>query len=108
MHDIILGHPELSFAVVNVGSHPDAYGAPRFKMPDNVVALHRVFCQESARLPLDGRARAELTEQIRLTRAAPTRAPSQSRMLAAFRRIHLEAGREPVERRSSTIWRAAI
>ena len=50
VHDIILGHPDLKFSVVNIGSHPEAYGAPRFKMPENAVALHRVFCQE-ARAP---------------------------------------------------------
>ena len=30
VHDIILGHPELRFAVLNVGSHPGAYGEPRY------------------------------------------------------------------------------
>ncbi|HLK89530.1 MAG TPA: DUF3492 domain-containing protein, partial [Polyangia bacterium] len=45
VHDIILGHPELRFAVLNVGSHPAAYGEPRFQLPENVVGLHRVFCQ---------------------------------------------------------------
>ena len=30
VHDIILGHPDLRFSVVNIGSHPEAYGAPRF------------------------------------------------------------------------------
>ena len=89
MHDIILGHPDLKFSVVNIGSHPDAYGAPRFEMPENVVALHRVFCQEGRAMALDGRARAELTEQIRLTRARADARTSESRMLAAFRRIHL-------------------
>jgi polysaccharide biosynthesis protein PelF len=74
---------------VNIGSHPEAYGAPRFKMPDNAVALHRVFCQEGRAMALDGRARAELTEQIRLTRARADARTSESQMLAAFRRIHL-------------------
>ena len=89
VHDIILGHPDLKFSVVNIGSHPEAYGAPRFKMPENAVALHRVFCQEARAPALDGRARAELTEQIRLTRARADARTSESRMLAAFRRIHL-------------------
>jgi glycosyltransferase involved in cell wall biosynthesis len=89
VHDMILGHPDLRFSVVNIGSHPEAYGAPRFKMPDNAVALHRVFCQEGRAMALDGRARAELTEQIRLTRARADARTSESQMLAAFRRIHL-------------------
>ena len=89
VHDIILGHPDLRFAVLNVGSHPEAYGEPRFKLPENVVALHRVFCQEGRAMALDGRARAELPEQIRLTRARVDARTSESQMLAAFRRMHL-------------------
>ncbi len=89
VHDIILGHPDLRFAVVNIGSHPDAYGAPRFELPDNAVALHRVFCQEGHARVLDGHARAELSEQIRLTRARADARTTESEMLAAFRRIHL-------------------
>ena len=89
VHDIILGHPDLRFSIVNIGSHPEAYGAPRFQLPPNAVALHRVFCQEGHATALDGRARAELTEQIRLTRARADARTTESRMLAAFRRIHL-------------------
>ena len=48
VHDVICGHPELKFAVLYVGSYPGAHGEPRFKLPANVVGLHRVFCQESA------------------------------------------------------------
>ena len=40
-------------------------------------------------MALDGRARAELTEQIRLTRARADARTTESQMLAAFRRIHL-------------------
>ena len=47
-------------------------------------------------MALDGRARAELTEQIRLTRARADARTSESRMLAAFRRIHL--GQEATRR----------
>ena len=79
VHDIILGHPELRFAVLNVGSHPGAYGEPRYQLPDNVVGLHRVFCQETARPPLDGAARADLREQIRSLRTTvDTRAPGSA------------------------------
>src|SRR3954471_2514331 len=70
VHEIILGHPELSFAVLNVGSHPGAYGEPRYKMPDNVIGLHRAFCQDLPPPPLDGSARATLVEQIRALRRA--------------------------------------
>ena len=73
VHDIIKGHPELTFAVLNVGSHPAAYGEPRYQLPENVVGLHRVFCQETAKPPLDGDERAELREEIRRIRSARSR-----------------------------------
>jgi polysaccharide biosynthesis protein PelF len=95
VHDIILGHPDLSFAVLNVGSHPGAYGEPRYQLPDNVVGLHRVFCQESARPPLDGAARADLREQIRTLRVAADTRTTPSRVLAGLRRLHLEAATDP-------------
>jgi glycosyltransferase involved in cell wall biosynthesis len=95
VHDIILGHPELSFAVLNVGSHPGAYGEPRYQLPHNVVGLHRVFCQESARPPLDGAARADLREQIRTLRAAADTRTDPSRVLAGLRRLHLEGAADP-------------
>ena len=33
VHDVICGHPELTFAVLYVGSYPGAHGEPRFKLP---------------------------------------------------------------------------
>ncbi len=51
--------PDLRFAVVNIGSHPDAYGAPRFKMPENAVALTPRLLPGVGTRGLDGRARAE-------------------------------------------------
>src|SRR6185503_17481878 len=62
VHDIILGLPERRFSVVNIGSHPGAYGEPRFQLPKNVVALHRLFCQDGLPVALDGPARNELAE----------------------------------------------
>ncbi|HSY41768.1 MAG TPA: GT4 family glycosyltransferase PelF, partial [Polyangia bacterium] len=90
VHDIILGHPALRFAVLNVGSHPGAYGEPRFQLPANVVGLHRVFCQETARPPLDGAARADLREQIRELRTTVDTRAQPSRVLAGLRRMHLD------------------
>ena len=75
VHDIILGHPDLKFSVVNIGSYPDAYGAPRFEMPKNAVALHRVFCQEGRAMALDGRARVRRICSVSSARA-PTRVPA--------------------------------
>jgi len=77
VHDIIQGHPNLTFAVLNVGSYPDSVVEPRYKLPPNVTGLHRVFCQEESLPPLDGTARAMLAEQIReLRRTLDTRATS--------------------------------
>ena len=95
VHDIILGHPELRFAVLNVGSHPGAYGEPRYQLPGNVVGLHRVFCQETARPPLDGAARADLREQIRSLRTTVDTRAQPSRVLAGLRRMHLDGAGDP-------------
>jgi len=90
VHDVICGHPELTFAVLYVGSYPGAHGEPRYTLPSNVVALHRVFCQEAALAPLDGAGRASLREQIRAVRTAIDARPSASRVLAGLQRMHVE------------------
>ena len=90
VHDVICGHPELTFAVLYVGSYPGAHGEPRYQLPSNVVALHRVFCQEAALAPLDGAGRASLREQIRALRTAMDARPSASRVLAGLERMHVE------------------
>ena len=100
VHDIILGHPELRFAVLNVGSHPGAYGEPRYQLPGNVVGLHRVFCQETARPPLDGAARADLREQIRSLRTTVDTRAQPSRVLAGLRRMHLDGDGDSESQRS--------
>ncbi|HET6282320.1 MAG TPA: GT4 family glycosyltransferase PelF [Polyangia bacterium] len=89
VHDMLLGQPHLRFAILNIGSHPAAYGEPRYQLPDNVTGLHKLFCQEAA-LALDAAARAEMTAQIRLIRQQADARPKPSRTLAAFRRMHLE------------------
>jgi polysaccharide biosynthesis protein PelF len=102
VHDIIRGHPELRFAVLNVGSHPAAYGEPRYQLPENVVGLHRVFCQETAKPPLDGDERASLREEIRKLRSAVDARPAPSRVLEGLRRLHLE------EDGDLEIWRSIL
>ncbi|HVT08336.1 MAG TPA: GT4 family glycosyltransferase PelF [Polyangia bacterium] len=102
VHDIIRGHPELRFAVLNVGSHPAAYGEPRYQLPENVVGLHRVFCQETAKPPLDGDQRAELREEIRRLRSAVDARATTPRVLEGLRRMHLEDDPDP------EIWRSIL
>jgi glycosyltransferase involved in cell wall biosynthesis len=94
VHDVICGHPELSFAVLYVGSYPGAHGDPRFQLPSNVVGLHRVFCQEAALAPLDGAGRAALREQIRALRVEIDARPAGSKVLGGLERMHVhgEAG----------------
>jgi glycosyltransferase involved in cell wall biosynthesis len=96
VHDVICGHPELTFTVLYVGSYPGAHGEPRFQLPANVIGLHQVFCQESALAPLDGAGRASLREQIRTQRATIDARPTASRVLAGLERMHVrgEAGAE--------------
>ena len=96
VHDVICGHPELKFSVLYVGSYPGAHGEPHYQLPENVVALHRVFCQEAALAPLDGAGRATLREQIRALRTEIDARPSSSRVLAGLERMHVrgEAGAE--------------
>jgi len=90
VHDMINGHPELSFAVLYVGSYPGAQGEPRYQLPSNVVALHRVYCQDSALAPLDGAGRSALREQIRSLRNAMEARAEASRVLAGLQRMHVE------------------
>jgi len=90
VHDVICGHPELTFAVLYVGSYPGAQGEPRFQLPPNVVALHRVFCQDAALAPLDGAGRAALREQIRSLRVSMDARAASSRVLAGLQRMHVE------------------
>lgn len=95
VHDIINGHPDKSFAVLNVGSHPGSYGEPRYKMPDNVSGLHCIYCHDRPPPPLDGAARAALAEQIRALRRAVDARARSSRVLSALRRLHLDEDAGP-------------
>jgi polysaccharide biosynthesis protein PelF len=90
VHDVICGHPELTFTVLYVGSYPGAHGEARFQLPPNVVGLHRVFCQDAALAPLDGAGRATLREQIHSLRVAIDARPAKSRVLAGLERMHVE------------------
>lgn len=90
VHDIIRGEPQVTFSVLNIGSHPGAYGEPRFELPSNVVGFQKVFCQDEPQAPLEGAARAALERDVRRFRRLTTRRRSPSRLLRALRRLHLE------------------
>ncbi len=89
VHDIIRGHPELSFSVFNIGSHPGSYGKPRYELPGNVTGLHHAFCHDARPTPGDFGARAALENEIRAARGARTPRAGGSRVLGAMRRMHL-------------------
>jgi glycosyltransferase involved in cell wall biosynthesis len=89
VHDIIRGLPELSFDMVNIGSHPGSYGAPRFELPPNLRSLRVLFCRgDNQPAPLRGPERAVLDRRIRAVRRRP-RDPIESRTLRGIRRLHL-------------------
>jgi glycosyltransferase involved in cell wall biosynthesis len=92
VHDIIRGEPQVTFSVLNIGSHPGWHGKPRFELPANVVALEDVFCQDTAATPTAGPERARLERAIRRCRKAAGRRRAPSRMVRGLRRLHFEDG----------------
>ncbi len=90
VHDIVQGLPELTFDMVNIGSHPGSYGEPRFQLGSNVRSLSVLFCRENDHgEPLRGAARRALARRIRAVRRRP---PDEvpSRTLRGIRRLHLD------------------
>jgi glycosyltransferase involved in cell wall biosynthesis len=79
VHQILNSYPDRRFALLHIGPHPGAYEKPLYPVPDNVVALHEVHCRGAEKI---GRRRVPVAERPRSSR-------EPSRMLAAFRRIHL-------------------
>ena len=90
VHDIVQGLPELTFEVVNIGSHPGSYGEPRFQLASNVRSLRVLFCREDHRpSPPGGPGRADLARRIRAVRRRP-HDDIPSRTLRGIRRLHLD------------------
>ncbi len=89
VHDIVRGHPELSFSIFNIGSHPGSYGKPRYELPKNVTELHHAYCQDARPVPGDHAGRAALDREIRIVRRSGASRARPSRVLTAMRRLHL-------------------
>jgi glycosyltransferase involved in cell wall biosynthesis len=90
VHGIISNLPDLSFQVLHIGAHRDAYGPARYMLPANVTGLSEVYCQTGPSLePPDLATREEIERRIRgvRRRGGPIHA---FRTLAAVRRMHLE------------------
>jgi len=89
LHDIIRGHPELSFSILNIGSHVGVYGKPRYVLPDNVAALHHIYCHEAIPGVLTNARRDALNDEIRVLRNQRDTRVGPSRVLSALKRLHL-------------------
>lgn len=92
VHDVLTGHPDLTFSIFNIGSHPGAYGPPCYVLPPHAQQLHQVYCHDAVAPPPTGAARARLDSEIRAIRL---RQPSQvrpSRVLQALRRLNIDPG----------------
>jgi len=46
VHQIMLGLPDLTFALVFLGGSPDEYGGPQYKLPDNVTHIQEHFLMQ--------------------------------------------------------------
>ncbi len=90
VHDIIRGHPELSFSVLNIGSFPGSYTRRPYEVPSNVTAVHEVYCHEAKGAPLDVDGRQALEEEIVEARRRSSERRHESRMLSAIGRLHLD------------------
>jgi glycosyltransferase involved in cell wall biosynthesis len=90
VHDIIKGEPQVTFSVLNIGSHPGWHGPSRFQFPANVLGLADLFCQDAPPTPVDGPERAALDRDIRRCRRRAARRSTPSRLLRGLRRLHLE------------------
>jgi glycosyltransferase involved in cell wall biosynthesis len=96
VHDIVLGHPELTFSILNIGSRAGTYSKPRYTLPANVSGLHQVYCQDSRPVPPAGAEREALDQEIRRLGRGSAPRSSPSRVLTALRRLHFD---EPVDAR---------
>lgn len=91
-HDIIKGEPQVTFSILNIGSHPGWHGPSRFQFPPNVLGLDDLFCQDAPPTPADGPERAALERDIRRCRRRAARRSTPSRLLRGLRRLYLEDG----------------
>src|SRR5436190_10319611 len=92
VHDIIEGEPQVTFSVLNIGSHPGWHGPSKFELPPNVTALEDLYCQDTPPAPIDGPEKAALERDIRRCRRRAARRTGPSRLLRGLRRLHLEDG----------------
>jgi glycosyltransferase involved in cell wall biosynthesis len=87
VHDLIGSLPELRFALVHVGPERGAYPRKLYSPPANVVTLSDLYCRE----PLAHRSDvAALQRAARAERHRHADGRRASRVLRAFRRLHLE------------------
>ena len=91
VHEIVRGHPELRFSLVHIGVQPEVELRPCYPVPDNVIELRRLHCQDAPQRLPRGAARAALEQQIERLRRRASAGGGRPRMLEALARLHLAA-----------------
>jgi glycosyltransferase involved in cell wall biosynthesis len=90
VHEILRGHPLLGFRLLHIGPQRGVYTRALYQLPPNVLGLDEIYCHAALPQALDVAARAQLESQIRAVRRRARDRKTPSRVLAAFRRLHLE------------------
>jgi len=83
VHQLLCACPQRRFALLHIGPHEGAYQKRLYELPPNVSVLREMHCRGGDE-HAPRRRRRPSTGPLRL---GPTKKPS--RMLAAFRRLHL-------------------
>lgn len=87
LHGLIRGLPELSFHIVNISSHPGIHPSVRYTLPENVMALQRVYCRAEPpgeeSLPPSHRWQ----EEVRRIRLRERHCPDTVHVLDAFHEL---------------------
>lgn len=87
VHELILSLPEIRFAVAHIGFERGGSSVRRYALPANVVSLSDLYCRDPLQRGRDDRA---LRRAAHLERRRHHDGQSTSRVLRAFRRLHLE------------------
>ena len=91
-HDLIRGLPALRFTLAHISPERGTQAVRRYALPDNVVGLRDLYCREP---PPRGRTAVGLQRAIQAERRRLADPRRSSRVLDAFRRMHLEERADP-------------
>lgn len=79
VHQILGAYPERKFSLIHIAAYKGSHTKPVYNVPDNVAAMHEVYCRGTEKLGKPG--------SFRIDAPPPRRTPS--RVLGAIRRLHL-------------------